>query len=132
MSWPGGNTDGITVDNGDCPCNGEKCSGAHGWTWKSADLGNSAHRGRMWAEVCPSWATDEKYWCVESGTFKPCPPPTPPGMTDENFSRFLSKKAWDNVEMSAEDKSMNLAHEGRGRKFKADAGSHIDDTNGVN
>ena len=133
MSWPGVNTDGITVDNGNCPCEGAQCSGAHGWRWGSSDLGNSNHRGKMWAQVCQQWKTDEKYWCVDSGTFVMCPPPTPPGMTDEYFSRFTSK-VWDNVKQSNSDIAINTAHEGlrKNTKLSADKGTHIDDNNGVN
>jgi len=131
MAQPLMNTDGTEVPNGDCPCNGDTCSGAHGWRWKSADLGNTAHRGRMWAEICPGWVATENYWCVESGTFKPCPPPTPPGMTPEHFSRFISKggrnENWDNVKMSAEDLAFNTKIE---RGTGADAGSHIDHQQG--
>ena len=120
------NTDGIKVPDGDCPCKGAECSGAHGWRWMSADLGHTAHRGRMWAEVCGAWRSTEKYWCVDSGTFKPCPPPTPPGMTPEEFHRF-QRKSWDNVKMSAEDLAFNTKIE---RGTGADAGSHIDHQQG--
>tara|TARA_R110002020_G_scaffold288330_1_gene503796 strand:- start:1243 stop:1647 length:405 start_codon:yes stop_codon:yes gene_type:complete len=128
------NTDGIKVPDGDCPCKGEQCHGAHGWTWKSADLGNSSHRGRMWAEQCPGWRTTENYWCVETGTFKPCPPPTPPGMTPENFSRFIDKKGsdgnnWDNVKQSREDLAFNSKIE-RGISKDIDKGTHINDQQG--
>ena len=122
------NTDGIKVPDGDCPCKGAECSGAHGWVWKSADLGNSSHRGRMWAEVCGAWRPIEKYWCVESGTFKPCPPPTPPGMTPEEFHRFQRGGSdgnnWDNVKQSREDLAFNSKIE-RGTHASIDKGTHI-------
>lgn len=97
---------------GDCPCGGDVCPSAFGWVWKSSDLGNSMHRGKMWAEVCPSWDTDERVWNGESGEFVAAEPPTPPGMDEENFHRFR-QKVWDNVEQSATDLAMNMKHESR-------------------
>ena len=70
---------------------------------------------------------------METGTFKPCPPPTPPGMTPEYFSRFIGKSGrnenWDNVKQSAEDLAFNSKIE-RGTHKTIDKGTHINDQQG--
>jgi len=116
---------GLSIDEleGDCPCGGGEsgCPGAFGWVWKSSDLGHSSHRGKMWAEVCPSWKTDEKTWDTEAGEFVQADPPPPPGV--ENFDRFRTFN-WDNMEQSTFEKSMNSKHErGTGQDANTGIGS---------
>ena len=118
------NTDGKVLDAGDCPCGGEKCSGAYGWVWKSSDLGHSNHRGKMWADICPSWDKTEMAWNTERGEFaeQRVEPPPPPGITGD-FNKFRNYN-WDNIKQSKGDLAMNSKHEsGTG----ADTGTHIDE-----
>jgi len=117
------NTDGVRLPNGECPCDGETCSGAFGWVWKTSDLGHSNHRGKMWAEICRSWNKTEMAWNTETGEFaeqrvEPAPPPGIEG----DFNRYRQFN-WDNMKQSKMDSAMNNKQEhGKG----ADEGTHID------
>jgi len=123
MSKMNMNTDGIRLPNGECPCNGDNCSGAFGWVWNTRDLGHTNHRGKMWATICPSWNKTEMAWNTETGEFaeqrvEPAPPPGIEG----DFNRYRQHN-WDNVKQSQMDLKMNNMHE---RGTGADIGTHKD------
>ena len=117
------NTDGVRLPDGECACKGENCSGAFGWTWKSSDLGHTNHRGKIWAEICPSWDKTEQQWNAETGEFaKMSVEPAPPPGIEGDFNRYRQYN-WDNMKQSKMDSRMNNAQEhGKG----ADEGTHID------
>ncbi len=77
---------------GDCPCEGEKCRAAWGWTWKSMDLNLSGHRGSLWAEVCKSMP--KTVFLPDTGEFT-APPPY--AMDAKQFVRFLQQEWGTNI-----------------------------------
>ena len=85
-------TQGVPVLMGDCPCEGEKCRAAWGWTWKSRDLNLSGHRGSLWAEVCESMP--KTLFLADTGEFT-APPPY--AMDPEQFVRFLEMEWGTNI-----------------------------------
>ena len=92
-NWPGGADFGMLPEDdenlqaeGPCDCKGQVCNGAWGWIWKSQDLGNQMHAGKLWMEPCPQYPTAQMEWDGELGKSLP---PAPPGITPKNRNRYL-------------------------------------------
>ena len=92
-NWPGGNDFGVLPEDeeslqaeGPCGCEGQNCNGAWGWKWKSQDLGNQMHAGKLWMEPCGQYPEDKKEWDLDLGKMLP---PAPPGIAPENRNKYL-------------------------------------------
>ena len=97
--------DGRPIMLGDCPCRGEHCRGAWGWSYAARDLNMSGHRGSLVANPCSSMP--KRTFVPTTGEFMT---EAPYGMNPEEYYRF-QREEWGDVDDKglADFMSANLA-----------------------